>query len=419
LSNIETFGYPPHWANWLLNCGAARDEREAETLLRAMRAIESDDEATFASMLDEGLDPSAKLFDGWDSLLLAAIERGRSDAIVLRLLERGAAVDPSKMLVLAVARHGPAVAAKLVERGCDVNEPKDYPPLLTAVWSGNVEMVKQLIDLGAKVNAKCEVYPSNKKVTGHTPLMVAAGNSDLAMVKFLLACGAEVSPADSSGRTALDYAAKKKSKRAQPVTAVLSAAGAVSMRSSAPRPDFASNAKSESFQQLLARLAELTGKKPAAVELEEGKLKGAAAFAVKESQAREMLQRVRSEPAPKPYTVFISRDVMRRSGWCIVALPTSDIYEAVAAMQTAGPNAQVGNDDVIAWLKETAKETPFEVIEIMLDSLRAALKSSPPDAVPLAHRINKLCPDGDDGDGADERLAQHIRQTGEMFLWWD
>jgi hypothetical protein len=29
LSNIETFGYPPHGAKWLLNCGAARDEREA------------------------------------------------------------------------------------------------------------------------------------------------------------------------------------------------------------------------------------------------------------------------------------------------------------------------------------------------------------------------------------------------------
>ena len=43
----------------------------------------------------------------------------------------------------------------------------------------------------------------------------------------------------------------------------------------------------------------------------------------------------------------------------VALLPTTDVYRAIAAVGTAGPDCEVSNEDLIAWLRDLEKEQPF------------------------------------------------------------
>jgi hypothetical protein len=74
-------------------------------------------------------------------------------------------------------------------------------PLNWAAHSGQLEMVRELLNKGAKVD------PVDKK--GQSPLMFAAGNGHLEIVQELLKHGADVNRADKSGHTALSLVNEK------------------------------------------------------------------------------------------------------------------------------------------------------------------------------------------------------------------
>src|SRR5262249_49239535 len=89
-------------------------------------------------------------------------------------------------------------------------------PLMWAAPTGSPELIRALIDAGAKVNAQ--------DVQGMSPLMlvVASENQDLAVVRVLLQSGANVNARSGRGETALDWARKFGSR---PVIAALQKAG--------------------------------------------------------------------------------------------------------------------------------------------------------------------------------------------------
>jgi hypothetical protein len=90
-------------------------------------------------------------------------------------------------------------------------------PLMWAAPAGSPELIRALIDAGAKVNVQ--------DVQGMSPLMlaVASEDQDLAVVKTLLQSGANVNARSGRGETALDWARKFGSR---PVIAALEKAGA-------------------------------------------------------------------------------------------------------------------------------------------------------------------------------------------------
>jgi ankyrin repeat protein len=75
----------------------------------------------------------------------------------------------------------------------------DDPPLLAgvmhAVESGDIELMRQLLQQGADVNVRTE--------TGRTPLMRAAQYKRSQMLRFLIDNGADVNLADNGRRTCL------------------------------------------------------------------------------------------------------------------------------------------------------------------------------------------------------------------------
>jgi ankyrin repeat protein len=89
---------------------------------------------------------------------------------------------------------------KLINQGSELNYIYDLPPLALAARIGNIEIVKLLIESGAKVNLQMEDE-------GDTALMVAAVRGDLEVVKTLVEAGADVSIKDCYGTQAVGMAA--------------------------------------------------------------------------------------------------------------------------------------------------------------------------------------------------------------------
>jgi ankyrin repeat protein len=128
------------------------------------------------------------------------------------LLAAGAKVDlldgSGETALYIAAKYGAPVEflSLLLENGADVNNCGSHGnyPLMNAVISKNMDLVKFFIEKGANVNVQ------NKK--GLTPLMMAAKRGLVEMSQFLLSAGAGVYIRDKSGKTVFDMPLPEKTK---------------------------------------------------------------------------------------------------------------------------------------------------------------------------------------------------------------
>lgn len=88
----------------------------------------------------------------------------------------------------------------LIQHKANVNvrDNKSVTPLMLAAQNGLVDAVDALIRAGARVDIP--------NTTGETPLIAAVHRRDIPIMRALLTGGADPERADSSGRTARDYA---------------------------------------------------------------------------------------------------------------------------------------------------------------------------------------------------------------------
>lgn len=89
------------------------------------------------------------------------------------------------------------IVAILKKHGVDVLRPdaRGRTPLHTVAWSGQVDVIKELLTDGSLINAK--------DALGRTPLHQAVAGNNPEMVAFLLSQGADVNAQDSVGQTPL------------------------------------------------------------------------------------------------------------------------------------------------------------------------------------------------------------------------
>lgn len=172
-------------------------------------------------LLDSGADVNA-VDDSGESPLYSAIKRGRLEITQL-LIDRGAKVNLKDTrqftpltvasaageqeiikalvkagadlkaetygltsLMFAVASRKPDTVRLLVELGAPVNQASTMSgqtALISAVYTGDIEMVKTLIDLKANVNFKTK--------DGDTPIKAAAKGDQFDMIEVLKAAGAK------------------------------------------------------------------------------------------------------------------------------------------------------------------------------------------------------------------------------------
>ena len=120
----------------------------------------------------------------------------------------GAATLDEKLLNCGLTPLGSAAldgdistARLLVERGCDVNEPRDSgaSPLYGACQEGRVEVAKLLLQARANIDQL-------RTHSGASPLFASAGHGHGDVVELMLAAGADTSIVAKDGFTALSIA---------------------------------------------------------------------------------------------------------------------------------------------------------------------------------------------------------------------
>jgi len=119
---------------------------------------------------------------------------------------------------------------------------------------------------------------------------------------------------------------------------------------------------------------------------------------------------------------FISymTDVMGDDKDRITVVKGTDPYEILRIKNTDGINYGHTNAQVIAKLKEWEKRYPFTILGASMDWVQLELAGVPPDCDDFAKEVYHFCPDiVDQGTGSVGELAQEIRKSRRLFLWWD
>ena len=106
--------------------------------------------------------------------------------------------DPNQALIKAVKEGDLERVRNLLDEGADVNA-RCGEPLIEAVLAGHTEIVQLLLERGADPDAKDEEHAI-------TVLMYAAQEADVEIVRLLLGAGAGVNVWDWMGQTAWMYA---------------------------------------------------------------------------------------------------------------------------------------------------------------------------------------------------------------------
>jgi ankyrin repeat protein len=171
-------------------------------------------------LIERGADVNAAARSGRTALIIASFANPSAEVVRL-LLDKGANIsvmDGRKVTPLNAATFGndTATVRLLLERGADINTADTFiglTPLINASGNRNIEAVKFLLAKGANVNAvsKTQDLPRIQTGTvefgGFTPLLMAVPFGPPEIVRTLMDAGAKVNVQDYRGFTPLMLAA--------------------------------------------------------------------------------------------------------------------------------------------------------------------------------------------------------------------
>ena len=367
---------------------------------------------------------------------------------VVRLL-LAAGADPSvpsereSPLVIA-SRAGPDEAFALVlttlKEAGKMSPSEANRALLQTVVFRCASAVTELIKCGAAVNHCLSFSASALPDVPLSPLMVAACFRRPEVVQILLQAGADVNLKDAEGHTALDYA-RFDPKPSRKVIALLEQCGAVS-GNPFPLPDealpnFTQAAKTPAFRKAVATIRKLTGMQPQPLVGADGTIPGGCGFLLDDNpsktfvegglsehlgvrdRARQFVEQHQADMLAQGAYLFHTRDLTKQNGTAVALLPTTDVYRVIAAVQTEGPNSNVSNDDLIAWLRNLEKDVPFLITGVGADFLEGKFLNPIQEPAALVKRIKEICPGDVFQPGDEQRAIDYVQQTNRLFLWWD
>ncbi len=153
-----------------------------------IEAVQNDDRAAVAALLNKRADVNVREDDGATALAWAAVRCNKEIAALL--LKAGA--DPNLAneqgigpLYLAITNGSTAMVQLVLAHGANANLAREdgETPLMTATRLGQIEVMRMLLDRGANVNAR-------EKKFGQTALMWATGQPEA--VRLLVQRGADV-----------------------------------------------------------------------------------------------------------------------------------------------------------------------------------------------------------------------------------
>lgn len=374
---------------WLLDSGLKIDLKDGSGDTALLLAAGCGHLELVGLLLERGADPNVCSRDGrapLGAVLGATRQRAVSEAVALKggfisvhWTDAGVFATepaPEEELIPLVSR--------LLELGAEINPQTAFPPLAVAAQAGHARLVEKLLDAGAEANART--------VLGQTPLEVARMLKRSEVVSLLQ--GVTTAP---------------------PLEEEEAAPEPDRWGPDLPPPDFGNPPATfrEAVQELSRRLGEAEVREADSIP---GALELRVASSWNWPESLETLQ-----------SLFLPRDVFlfepgaaSEAPHRLLALPTSDRWQALLAMGTNGVNSGIGPGYLIAWLEQLEKRQPFVLLSVGHDLLAGRFLQPVADPLALAEEMYELCSDiVDQGTGTVEELAEELEASGRLYLWWD
>jgi hypothetical protein len=113
------------------------------------------------------------------------------------------------------------------------------------------------------------------------------------------------------------------------------------------------------------------------------------------------------------YLVSIFRDE-------VAILQNTDQYQYLDIVSTDGINYELTHEDVLAQYRDWDDAYGLSLNGAEFDWLEAELEDPPDDWQSFAEEVYEFAPDVvEQGSGDINSLAEYMRETNTVFLWWD
>ncbi|HSF18213.1 MAG TPA: DUF4253 domain-containing protein [Vicinamibacteria bacterium] len=126
--------------------------------------------------------------------------------------------------------------------------------------------------------------------------------------------------------------------------------------------------------------------------------------------------------APPEVVVFVSERHfgMGEEPDRVSAMKTSDPFESLRAMGTNGWNYDISPEMIIARLRQWDAIFGLSLRGVAFDWVEAEFETHPRDMLAFAREVYEFCPDVvDQGTETVEALADEMRRSNVLYLWWD
>jgi hypothetical protein len=138
-----------------------------------------------------------------------------------------------------------------------------------------------------------------------------------------------------------------------------------------------------------------------------------------EPRAREAVAKLREALGPG-YVVFASEQNFGNGHDRVAVLRSRDPFDALRTMATNGTNYEIDTDSIITRLREWDRRYGLRIVGAGLDWTEAELVRDPRDWLAFAREVYEFCPDVvDQGTETVEALAEEIKKSRTVYLWWD
>lgn len=137
-------------------------------------------------------------------------------------------------------------------------------------------------------------------------------------------------------------------------------------------------------------------------------------------QGRAALKEIRTALAGTDYSAYLNDQAYGYGADKIAILKSHDDYEYLAIVRTDGINFDLEHEDVLARYRQWDQSFGLSLIGAGQDWLEAEFGTPPGDWSAFAQEVYEFCPDiVDQGTGDVKTLAEEMRTSNTLYLWWD
>lgn len=149
-------------------------------------------------------------------------------------------------------------------------------------------------------------------------------------------------------------------------------------------------------------------------------LPGVWACVSKSRNLYDVVKRLRNKINYRGYRAFICDGKDLNQGSKIAIVQSDDEFTPLIYMQTNGINQGFNNVQIIAQLKLLNEHLDLKLLGADFDWCEFEIGKEPEDWYKLAKQLYKFCPDiVDQGAGSVEKLAEEMKSTKRLYLWFD